>query len=350
MYIDCHTHCRDEHQKHKETIAHALKVAEDSGLSGIFDNPNLGDNPVTTKERVLDRFKLARAANSPVVYATYIGLTTNFEQNKEAVETCREFAYKPGDKVFAAGLKFFTIESGSEQLVISELKEQEEVYANLTKLNYQGVVANHCEKKSLIHPELWNPDNPVTHCSARPEEAEFYSIMDILGIAKETGFRGHLHFFHITTPASVNLINSAKRYQRASCGVCPHHLLLEDVIMQTDNGIFYKMNPPLRNSSSRKKLFSYFLQGKIDILESDHAPHSFEEKTKEYLSGIPNLASWPDFTELLIRKGVRQELLEQTAYKNINKIFQTQIPRLNLPMQKGKHLREYVFDPYESLK
>ncbi|MBD3253052.1 hypothetical protein GF386_04935, partial [Candidatus Pacearchaeota archaeon] len=67
MYIEPHAHLRDEHQKHKETIAHALKVAEFFLLSAVFDNPNLGDNPVTTRQRVLDRFEIAKAADSSVV-------------------------------------------------------------------------------------------------------------------------------------------------------------------------------------------------------------------------------------------------------------------------------------------
>lgn len=122
MIIDCHTHCRDEEQKEKETIEHALRVAEDSLISAIFDMPNV-TRPVISRQRVLERFELAQNADSRVVYAVHIGLTPDKYQIKEAVETCREFSYKPGCAVFAAGLKLFTIESGSQELVVSELEQ-----------------------------------------------------------------------------------------------------------------------------------------------------------------------------------------------------------------------------------
>ncbi len=351
MYIDCHTHCRDEKVSYKETIGHALRVAEDSGLSGIFDMPNI-PNPITTRKRVLDRIELAKAANSKIFFGVYIGLTSNQEQIKEAVETCREFFPKPEDKIGVIGLKMFAGKS-VDDLTVSNSEEQQEVYNQLTKLNYQGVLDVHCEKESEMHPELWNPLNPITHCYTRPEKAETSSIKDQIRFARETEYQGHLHIVHVSTPFSVVLVDNAKRDLRISCGVTPHHLLLGNTTMINENGIFYKMNPPLRNPETKKRLFEDFLRGKIDILESDHAPHTLEEKTTEekgFLSGIPNLASWPDFISLLMAGGISQELLNQTAYKNINRIFGTQIPRLNLPIKKGKHLDKYVFDPYESLK
>lgn len=85
-------------------------------------------------------------------------------------------------------------------------------------------------------------------------------------------------------------------------------------------------------------------------MESDHAPHTKEDKLEKQMSGIPNLASWPDFIEILKTRGVSQELLDRVAYENVNSIFGTQIPRLNMPVQRGKHLWDYAFDPYESLK
>ena len=115
MYIDAHVHCRDEEQSDKETIEHALHVAEDSGLSAIFDIGNT-DNPVTTRQRYLERRDLALAVDSPVFFGVYLLLTGDGEQIREAVETWREFG--PHEtfssrnkeyfrKTFVAGLKEF---------------------------------------------------------------------------------------------------------------------------------------------------------------------------------------------------------------------------------------------------
>jgi hypothetical protein len=68
------------------------------------------------------------------------------------------------------------------------------------------------------------------------------------------------------------------------------------------------------------------------------------------MSGIPSLASWPDFIEILKARGASQELLDNMAFNNVNRIFRTNIPRLNLPVKPGAHLKEYAFDAYASLK
>jgi len=349
MYIDCHTHCRDETAKYKgETIAHALKVAEDSGLSGIFDMPNI-PNPVTSRKRVLERIALAKEADSQVFFGIYVGLTPNLEQVREAVECYREFFPKPRDKYGVIGLKMFAGKS-VDDLTVSAPEEQFEVYQELSELDYKGVLAVHCEKESLM-VDYFDPENPITHCFSRPIVAEESSIADQITFAIDANYQGHLHIVHVSAADSVDKVRRAKkRGLRISCGVTPHHLLLDDIIMETPRGICFKMNPPLRSSNTRDSLLNCFLNGEIDILESDHAPHSEDDKTKKYMSGIPNLASWPDFIELLKQRGASQGLLDRTAYSNINEIFGTSIKRLNLPVKKGAHLSEYLFDPYSSLK
>jgi len=346
MYIDCHTHCRDEKVSYKgETIGHALRVAEDSGLSGIFDMPNIPE-PVTTRKRVLERIALAEDADSPVFFGIYIGLTPDMNQVKEAVECYRDFFPKPKDKTGVIGLKMFAGKS-VDNLTVSGEDDQRNVYDTLTKLGYQGVLAVHCEKESEMRPEIWNSENSITHSYARPEIAEIESVRDQIDFAIDAGYEGRLHIVHVSCPDSVDLVYGLKKILDISCGASPHHLLLDNTFMQIPNGIKYKMNPPLRSPETRRKLLNKFINGQIDILESDHAPHSFEEKMQRHLSGIPNLASWPDFIELLRDRGASQNLFDTVAFENVNKIFGLNIPRLNLPIKS--HVHEYVFDPYIQL-
>jgi|TARA_Y100000310_G_scaffold279036_1_gene297918 dihydroorotase len=102
MIIDSHVHLRDEEQKGKETIDHGLEVARDSGVVAVFDMPNTL-RPVTTRERVGDRLRLAQDANVPeVFYGTYMGLTADSEQVKQAVGVYRDFfPHVVGFKLYA---------------------------------------------------------------------------------------------------------------------------------------------------------------------------------------------------------------------------------------------------------
>lgn len=345
MYIDCHVHLRDEEQKNKETVVHGLRVAEDSGLDCIIEMPNT-ERPVTTHQRILDRFNLAQEADSPVIFGAYVGLTSNPEQIKEAVECCKEFAYHPGARVFVAGIKAFWGKSVGN-LSIVKPEEQKSSIFRLAELNYQGVLAGHFEKESLLKPELFDPRNPITWSNARPEEAETHSIQDIINDAVLAEFAGHLHVCHVSTPKSVELVNSYRESLRISCGVTPHHLLLPCDIMYGKDGILYKVNPSLRDGETVRGLFNCVLNGKIDVLESDHAPHTEEEKREKYMSGFPNLASWPDVITILRRLGVHDGLIDRMAYHNVNRIFGLNIPRTERPLKS--HVSEYVFAPYAHL-
>jgi len=340
MYIDCHVHCRDFKQNYKETIEHALEVARDSGLSGIFDMPNTNP-PVTTRERVLERFALI--GTKSIFYGIYIGLTSDKEQITEAVETYNEFfPSNPEIRRGVVGLKMFAGRSVGD-LAIIELEEQVEVYNQLSNLNYMGVLAVHCEKESEMYPRLWDSSKPSSHSLSRPEISEMESVKDQIEFARKSSYKGHLHVLHASIPESVSLVFNAKKDLRISCGVTPHHLLLNNQI----EDIMYQVNPPLRKPTSQELLFELFRNGKIDILETDHAPHTREEKL-EGMSGIPNLASWPVFLDILKRRGIKEELIDKVAFENVNEIFQTQIPRRKFPLKS--HLKDYAYSPYEHLE
>ncbi|MBU3912714.1 MAG: amidohydrolase family protein [Nanoarchaeota archaeon] len=347
MYIDSHCHFRDEEQKDKETIAHGLRVALDSGLEIVIDMPNTA-RPVTTRERVLDRFKLALQANSQVIYGTYIGLTADKEQIREAVKTCREFAWKPGARTFVAGIKAFWGKSVGD-LSITSPELQRFAVSTLADLGYEGVLAGHYEKESLLKPELFNPKKPETWNLARPEEAEIFSLQDIVTFAMLSHFNGKLHVCHVSTPLSVQLVSDYKHHMKISCEVSPHHLLLDTNVMQSGEGILYKVNPSLRSPETREELFAAFLRGDIDTLASDHAPHTLAEKLDApYLSGIPNVASWRDFVGLLSNAGAGYSLITKMTFDNPCKIFNIGSSMTN---RGGRNrVSEYVFDPYACLK
>ncbi len=271
MYIDSHVHFRDFNQQHKETIRHGLEVARDSGLDAVFDMPNT-DPPIMTRDLIVDRLRLARNADVPeVFYGVYMGLTADPEQVKCAVEIYREFQRVIGMKLYAG-------HSVGNLGVITE-EDQRAVYRTLAKEGYDGVLAVHCEKESHLKPKLWDPKQPVSHCFARPENAEVESVSDQLRLVHETRFKGKLHIAHISSPKAVDLVVEAKEQgMDVSCGICPHHFIYDWNQMYDKNGLLWKMNPPLRGPGPREEIFQLLRDGKIDWIETDHAPHTLNEK------------------------------------------------------------------------
>lgn len=330
MYIDEHVHLRDDEQGYKETIEHGLEVAKMASVDAVFDVVNT-DNPVTTRERVIERLGLISNYNSGVFYGLYILMTNNPKQIEEAVETYNDFFPRDYDVFGVVGMKMFAGEStGNTNL--SELKYQRQVYEVLSKNGYEGVLAIHCGKKDLMKPELWNPKNPISHCYARPIEAKVQSMKDQVKFALETNFQGKTHFFHVSSPQEVDYINSVKYYLtngasehanlKISCEVTPHHLFLFNRLMNQKDGLLLKVNPALRTKETASGLLEYLKENKINTIATDHAPHELKEKLGyPYLSGIPGLDLWPKVVRRLREEGFSEEQISDLTFNNQIKLF-----------------------------
>jgi len=292
---------------------------------------------------VIDRLRLAKAANVPeVFYGLYVGLTTDHWQIAKAVELYREFPQVVGLKLYAC--------PSIGSLNVSQWHDQLRIYETLKEECYDGVLVVHCEKEELFIPELWNHKKPESHCSVRSEVAEFNSVEDQIKLANITMFEGRLHICHVSSPRAVELISWAKRNLSLdiSCSVCPHHFIFDREQMKKPNGYLWKMNPPLRDHDSAYRLFFCLLTGMIDWIETDHAPHTLEEKMPlECLSGIPGLPWWPNFIEYLRRNGFSETHIEDLTFNNAAKRFGIDIKKSNQPLiYRGD---DYAFNPYEEL-
>jgi dihydroorotate dehydrogenase (NAD+) catalytic subunit len=323
MIIDPHVHCRDGKQAYKETVEHALQVAERAGVDAIFDMPNT-DPPILIREQIIERLRLAERCNSKVFYGLYIGVSSDTEQVIEAVKIWKEFFPR------VVGLKMFAGHSVGDLAVI-DLGEQEKIYRILGEVGFTGVLAVHCEKENFLRPEFWNPENPESHCLARPWLSEFVSIQDQVGFALKHGFKGNLHIPHISCPESVEYINMMKKNRpelRISCGVTPHHLFFNDNFMKSENGLLLKMNPPLRSEKQQKQLLEFLRRGMIDWIETDHAPHTLQEKINSpYMSGVPWLNQWPKVIERLRGEGFSEKQVEDLVFNNIKRVFNVDVEK-----------------------
>ena len=311
--IDPHVHCRDGKQAYKETISHVLEVAEKQGIEKVFDMPNTNP-PILGEVDVKRRLGLVPKGKERS-YFLYIGLTSNPSQLEEAVYCYRKYPQVIGFKLYAG--------KSVGNLGVTNPQDQEKIYQILTELKYRGVIAVHCEKVSFLKPKLWNPAKPLTHFYARPKQAEIEAVKDQIAFVKKTNFGGILHIVHVSCPASVELINEAKKEIKITCGVTPHHILWNNEMLNRPDGLIYKMNPPLRDKKDVEKMRRYLREGKINWIETDHAPHSIGEKLfPPYLSGYPSLYLYKEFVERFLPKiGVSEKLIQRLTSENIYEIF-----------------------------
>lgn len=310
--IDAHVHLRDWAQTEKESLFHGMSVALACGIDEVFDMPNTIP-PLTRRGPIEQRIADAKRCNLPVQYRLYAGVTNDAEQIAEVVGLAREYP----DSVI--GLKMFAGHStGNMGLTLEEMQAQ--VYRTLALLDYQGVIALHCEKESLLKPELEDPTNYASHSLARPVEAEVASLADQLALSKQEGFGGHLHICHLSSVASLALVEQAREEgRRVSCGVTPHHLLLSSSDA-SDQSLYAKMNPPLRSEEERKALFAAVLEGRVDWIETDHAPHTLRDK-EGGASGIPGFSGLLLLLKRLYEAGCSPALLTSLFGGRVREVF-----------------------------
>ncbi len=345
--IDPHVHLRDWAQAEKETLVHGMRVALLCGVDEVFDMPNT--SPVlTTRDAIEKRLADAQASNVGVKYHLYAGLTTKAEQIKEVVQAYNEFYPR------VVGMKFFAGHSTGNMGLIAE-EEQKEVYRQLALLGYEGVVALHCEKESLLRPELEDPEDFSSHSLARPAKAESASVADQLTFSQEAHFKGHLHVCHISTLEALHLVEEAKKQgTRVSCGVTPHHVLLSSQDAK-DHALYAKMNPPLRSESERSALYAALLEGRIDWIETDHAPHTLKDK-ENGASGIPGFSGLLLLLKRLIENGCPQTLLEQLLGGHVQEVFGLQKLAVSIPAYDDllplseRAAKAYPFDSFATIR
>ncbi|MCO6050709.1 dihydroorotase [Mesorhizobium sp. RP14(2022)] len=259
--IDTQVHFREPGLDHKEDLESGSRAAVLGGVTGVFEMPNT--NPLTTSEATLAD-KVRRATRRMHCdFAFWVGGT------RENAHEVAELERLPA----AAGIKVFMGSSTGSLLV----EDDEGVRAILR--NTRRRAAFHSEDEFRLRARLdeRRPGDPTSHHVWRDVEAAVSSTSRLLRIAKETGAR--IHVLHISTRDELPLLAAAKDY--ASAEVTPHHLTLS-----SDDyarlGTLLQMNPPVRETFHRDGLWEGLASGILDILGSDHAPHTLEEKAKSY--------------------------------------------------------------------
>lgn len=350
--IDPHVHLRDWNQSEKETLSHGFELAWRAGIAGVFEMPNT-DPPLTRREMILRRISdgdRARAAlEIPIFHGIYAGITPEPEQLAEIVAAHRELFPR------VVGFKLFAGHSTGNMGVVTR-DEQARVWQTLADLDYRGVVAVHAETEALLRPALWDPRRPITHGAARPVEAEIHSLRQQIELALDAGFRGSIHIVHVTTPAALDIISEQRETLPFSIrgGVTPHHALLEERVAERSAVPEWKVNPPLRSGRIRDGLRERVLSGAVDWIESDHAPHTWDDK-QNGASGLPGI---PAFR--LLRDRLQSHLPEAEVRRlsggavleafGIDHSWIPENPNARLPWDHRRAAAEYPWDPYRFLE
>ncbi len=306
--IDAHVHLRDWNESEKETILHGFKVAKKCGFNILFDMPNTKP-PITSKENAIKRLEDAAKAieeigDNNLHYGVYLGLTEDESQIQKMVEL--HSSLFPS----VCGLKLFASQSTGNMGIVNK-ESQERIYTFLSSLGYKGLLAVHAEKESLFNI------NETLHSKVRGPLSEETSISDQIENAVRTSFKGNLHICHISTKKGLALVKEAKKDGlKITCGATPHHSLLST----QNEGIFTKMNPPLRDRKNREAVIEALFDGSIDWVESDHAPHTIEDKIKG-ASGIPGFEGMLRLIMFLRREKMNEVRINELFSINALKIF-----------------------------
>ena len=323
--IDPHVHLRDWGESHKMTLEHGLILAQMAGFSQVFEMPNTKP-PIISREMAIKRISDADRAIEKngllIKHGLYMGLIFDDEQIKEAINSYNEFFPR------IVGLKLYCASTTGE-LKISNDYSQYRLLQSLANLNYEGVLAVHCEHEELFHPEMWDPTRPSTHNFERPLESEYYSVKTIINLAKLVDFKGKLHICHVSNPYSIKEINNVKNYSnfKITCGITPHHAIYNTEYMDNldqKDALLLRVNPPIRDKKTQEQLFQSILNGEIDFIESDFAPHTLEEKinsdsTNPYACGIADFGLYNQLIEKLKAERLSSnDIWKLTDYNIIN--------------------------------
>lgn len=260
--IDTQVHFREPGNTHKEDLESGSRAAVMGGVTAVFEMPNT--DPLTTSEAMLaDKLKRAHG-RMHCDFAFFVGGT------HENIKDLPELERLPG----AAGIKVFMGSSTGKLLVPDDggLRAILKVIRRRASFHSEDEPRLEERKKERIEGD------PRSHPVWRDVEAALKSTHRLVGIARETGAR--VHVLHISTGEEIDFLKDHKDV--ASCEATPHHLTLEAPECYERLGSRAQMNPPVRDARHRERIWHGVTQGIVDILGSDHAPHTLEEKAKPY--------------------------------------------------------------------
>jgi len=311
--IDDQVHFREPGLTHKATIDTESRAAVAGGVTTFIEMPNTVPQ-ATTQKLLQDKFDIAEKTSFVNYSFMFGGTNDNLE---ELLQT---------DPKTVAGIKLF-LGSSTGNMLVDNLDVLEKIFSST-----QLIISVHCEdeatiKKNTAHYKaLYGENIPIElHPVIRSEEACYLSSSKAIALAKKTGAR--LHVFHLSTAKETALFRNdiPLEEKQITAEVCVHHLWFSDKDYK-EKGTHIKWNPAVKTAKDRQGLWDALLDDRIDIIASDHAPHTLEEKSNSYLNA-PSGGPLVQHTLLALLEKVKEQIftiekLVEKACHNPAKIFQ----------------------------
>ncbi len=267
--IDDQVHFRDPGLTYKADIATESRAAIAGGVTSYMDMPN--NNPAILTQELLEKKYNDAATKSMANYSFYMGASN--DNIEEVLKT------NPSN---VCGIKVF-MGSSTGNMLVDNPKTLKEIFSKAPTL-----VATHCEDETTIrnntkeYKEKYGLEMPINkHPEIRSAEACYLSSSMAVKLAKENNTR--LHVLHLTTAKEMELFDNSipLKEKKITAEVCVHHLVFNDADYDT-YGTKIKWNPAVKTEADRKGLLKALIENKIDVIATDHAPHTAEEKDNNY--------------------------------------------------------------------
>jgi dihydroorotase len=267
--IDDQVHFREPGLTHKGTIETESRAAIAGGITSFIEQPNTVPNAVT-QELLEEKYEIAAKTS----YANYSFMMGGTNDNLEEV-----LKTNPRN---VAGIKLF-LGSSTGNMLVDNQEVLEKIFSS-TKM----LIAVHCEDEATIKANLekytaeYGDDIPVKyHHLIRSAEACYISSSKAIELAKKTGAR--LHVFHLSTAKEMDLFTNKipLEEKQITAEVCIHHLWFTDADYEK-KGALIKWNPAVKTQEDKEALWKALLDDRIDVIATDHAPHTIEEKSNKY--------------------------------------------------------------------
>ncbi len=315
--VDVHVHFRDPGLTYKETVETGSKAAAHGGFTTVGAMPNVDPVP-DTSEKMQQMIK-HNQQTGVVHVAQYSSVTVNRQGDQpvdfQAMKDAGAFAFSnDGSGIQTAGTMYRAME-GAAKVGLP--------------------LAAHVEDNSLLFGGVMTAGKRAEELGlpGAPSVSESAQVARDLVLAKATGV--HYHICHVSTKESVELVRLARKEGvNVTCEVTPHHLLLADKDIPANNS-YFKMNPPLRHEEDRQAVIEGLLDGTIDMIATDHAPHSRKEKPQDDMRGAANGITGSETAfEMLYTKFVRPGIFSLTQLLN----WMSTIPAEQFGLDQAGHL------------